>query len=189
MNLKPFAREIRNRKFEIGPDGLFLPAAKVFLRGVYEHEVIRNGVSLGIQRDHNTVVNEGLNSILSVVFNGGTQITDWYVGIFEGNYTPLATDTAAGIAAASTESTAYDEAARPDWVEAAPAGQSITNAASRATFTMNATKTIYGAFLISNDTKGGTTGTLMSASRFAASRAVIDNDELLITYAFTAADA
>jgi hypothetical protein len=159
------------------------------LGGVFEVDHIRDGKSLGITRDHNIVVNEGLNHILSVVFNGGTQVPTWYVGIFEGNYTPVATDTAANITAKSTECTAYDEATRVAWVEAAPSGQSITNSASKATLTMNASKTVFGAFLASASAKSATTGTLMAASKFSASRAVVDNDQLLLTYALSCSDA
>jgi hypothetical protein len=116
-------------------------------------------------------------------------VDPWYIGIFEANYTPLATDTAANIAANATESTAYDESTRVQWVEAAPSGQQITNSASKAQFTMNATKTIYGAFMVSASTKSGTSGTLLAASKFAASRSVVSADQLLITYTLSAADA
>jgi hypothetical protein len=185
-----FRREVANRQYEISDSGgIYLPKAKVMLGGVFEVDHIRDGKSLGITRDHNIVVNEGLNHILSAVFNAGTQITAWYVGIFEGNYTPVATDTAANITANSTECTAYDEATRVAWVEAAPSGQSITNSASKATFTMNATKTIYGAFLASASAKSATTGTLMAASKFSASRAVVNLDQLLLTYALSCSDA
>ena len=183
-------RSIRNGKVECMDDGkIYVPDHKVVIGGVFGTAIKRDGVIGAWQHDHNLVVNEGLDSLLSVCFNAGTQITSWYVGIFEGNYTPVAGDTAATIAGNSTESTAYDEANRIAWVEAAPSGQSITNTASKATFTMNATKTIYGAFLVSTNTKGGTTGTLMAASRFSASRSVVDDDELLLTYTFSAADA
>lgn len=183
-------REIVNRRYELTDDGqILLPRAKILLGGVFEHEVIRDGKSLGVYRDRNIVVNEGLNHILGVVFNQATQVATWYVGIFEGNYTPLATDTAANITANSTESTAYDEATRVAWVEAAPSGQSITNSASKATFTMNATKTVYGAFLVSASAKSATTGTLVAASKFAAARSVVALDSLLLTYTFSASDA
>ena len=187
---KVFRREVANRQYEISDSGgIYLPKAKVMLGGVFEVDHIRDGKSLGITRDHNIVVNEGLNSILSVVFNAGTQITAWYVGIFEGNYTPVATDTAANITANSTECTAYTESTRVAWVEAAPSGQSITNSASKATFTCNASKTVYGAFLASASAKSATTGTLMAASKFSASRAVVNLDSLLISYSFAASDA
>jgi hypothetical protein len=68
---------------------------------------------------------------------------------------------------------------RPTYDEAASAAQVTTNAASRASFVFNATKTIYGGFLISNSTKGGTTGTLFAAAQFANfEAAVVSGDEL-----------
>lgn len=166
--------------------GLLLPASKLAVGGKYHGQIIRAGRVIDEWEDDNLVVNEGLNSLLGVMFNGATQITTWYLGIFEGNYTPLATVTAATITAASTECTTYVSATRPEFVEAAPATQSITNSANRASFVFNATKTIYGAFLVSASAKSATTGTLFSAARFGASRSVVANDELLLSYTFTA---
>lgn len=190
VNPKLLRREIAAGHYEFNEQHeIFVPRAKVWLGGVFEHELIRGGKSLGVARDPNIVVNQGLDHILSVVCNAGTQVTAWFVGIFEGNYTPVAGDTAANITANSTESTAYTEATRVAWDEAAPSGQSITNSASKATFSMNATKTIYGAFLASASGKSATTGTLLAASKFAAARAVVNLDQLLITYALSAADS
>ena len=167
--------------------GLLVPASKIAVGGKYHGQIIRAGRVIDEWEDDNLVCNEGLNSLLSVMFNGGTQITTWYLGIFEGNYTPLATVTAATITSASTECITYNSATRPEFVEAAPSAQSITNSATRASFVFNATKTIYGAFLVSNATKSATTGTLFSAARFSASRAVVADDELLLSYTFSAA--
>lgn len=190
LDFRTFRREIVNRRYERMENGeIYIPVARVRIGGVFEHEVIRDGKSLGVHRDHNIVVNEGLNHILDVQFHAATQITTWYVGIFEGNYTPLATDTAANITANSTECTAYDEATRVEYVEAAPSGQSITNSASKATFTMNASKTVYGAFIASASAKSATTGKLFAASKFSAARAVVDNDSLLLTYTISCSDA
>jgi hypothetical protein len=155
-------------------------------KGRYSGQIIRAGRVIDEWEDDNLVVNEGLNSILGVMFHGDTQITTWYCGVFEGNYTPVATVTAATITSASTECTAYASATRPEYVEAAASSQSITNSASRASFVFNATKTIYGAFLVSSSTKSGTSGVLFSAARFSTSKAVENLDELLLTYTFTA---
>jgi hypothetical protein len=111
------------------------------------------------------------------------------VALFEGNYTPVAGVTAATFTADATENTTYDETTRVAYDEAAAASQSTTNAASRATFTCSATKTIYGAALVSASAKSATTGTLLAIVRFATARAVIDNDVLLVTYTVTAASA
>jgi hypothetical protein len=168
---------------------LLMPRHGIVAAGRYHGQIIREGRVIDEWEDDNLVVNEGLNSLLGVYFNGSTQITTWYCGVFEGNYTPIATVTAATIASASTECTAYASATRPEWIEAAPSAQSITNSASRASFVFNATKTIYGAFLVSTSTKSGTSGTLFSAARFSSSKSVVNLDELLLTYTFTAASA
>lgn len=172
--------------YEKSAGGVLVPTDGLIAHGIWQGQHIRNGEVIDQWEDHNLVVNEGLDALLNIMFHGSTQITTWYIGVFEGNYTPVSTVTAATITSASTESTAYDETTRQDYVEAAASSQSITNSASKATFTFNATKTIYGAFLVSNSTKSGTTGTLFSAARFGTSKSVVAADQLLLTYTFTA---
>ena len=63
----------------------------------------------------------------------------------------------------------------------------ISNSASVAVFSINGTATIAGAFLTSNNTKGGTTGILFSASDFQSpgDRSVVSGDTLNVTYQFS----
>ena len=63
----------------------------------------------------------------------------------------------------------------------------VTNSASPATFTINATATVGGAFLTSGSAKSGTTGTLFSAADFASpgDRSVVSGDILSVTYTFS----
>jgi hypothetical protein len=167
--------------------GVLMPlAAPLMLGGVWDVEHVRDGKVIDRWTDKNIITNEGLTNILDVHFNAGTQITTWYIGLFEGNYTPVAGVTAATITSASTECTAYDETTRVEYDEANPASQSVTNSASKATFTINATKTIYGAFLVSASAKSATSGVLFSASRFGSSKSVVDDDQLLVTYTINA---
>jgi hypothetical protein len=58
---------------------------------------------------------------------------------------------------------------------------------SPAAFSINATAVIGGAFLTSDNTKGGTTGVLFSAADFAApgDRNVVSGDTLSVTYTFS----
>lgn len=158
----------------------------ILVRGKYSGQIIRAGKIIEEFEDHNLVVNEGLNALNDIMFHGSTQITTWYLGLFEGNYTPVATVTAATISSAATETTAYTSSTRREYVEAASSSQVTTNSANRASFVFNAAKTIYGAFMVSSSTKSGTGGTLFSASRFSSSKSVESGDELLLTYAFTA---
>ena len=115
---------------------------------------------------HNLVPTEGLNHAASVVFAGGAQVGTWYVGVFEGNYTPTSTDAAANIATRSTESTAYTPAARQQIVFGSVANGALDNTASLAQFTFSALKTIYGGFIVSSSPQGSATGTLISSVRF-----------------------
>jgi hypothetical protein len=176
---------LMGKDVNIGGAEILAPSSKIAVVGRYDGQIIRDGKVVDEWSDENLVVDEGLNSLLDVYLHGSTQLATWYLGLFEGNYTPIATVTAATIASASTECSAYASATRPEWVEAAAAAKSITNSANRASFVFNATKTIYGAFLASNSTKSGTTGVLFSAARFATAKNVESGDELLLTYTFS----
>jgi hypothetical protein len=89
-----------------------------------------------------------------------------------------------------TEVTAYSQATRPacTFGTATTADPSvITNTASPATFSINGTTTVGGAFLTSDNTKSGTTGILFSASDFQSpgDRSVVNGDTLTVTYTFS----
>jgi len=133
----------------------------------------------------NIIPLEGLTHMLSVVVAGGGQVNPWYVALFEGNVTPGSGYTAATFPATATECTAYDEATRQVYNESPPSAGAVDNAANRAVFTMNATKTVYGGALLSVSTKSSTSGVLLAAARFSSSRAVIDDDELAVRYTLT----
>jgi len=141
---------------------------------------------------HNLVTTEGIAHILNALLHSSTQITTWYVVPFESDHTPAAGNTYA--TPGYTECVSYDEAARQAYNEAEASGGSVTNSANKATFTISATKTIYGAALVGGgtdaDTKGDAAGggTLLCLARFASSRSVADDDTLQITYTFSAAD-
>ena len=175
-------------KFVENGNGLLVPE-KIKCKGLYVGQIIRAGKVIDEFDFDNLVTDEGLTSMLGVNFHADAQITSWYLGVFEGNYTPVSSDGAATIASNATESSAYTSSTRPAFTPAAAAAKAITNTASRATFTFNASKTIYGAFLISSSVIGGTTGVLFSAARFSAAKVVQNTDQLLLTYTFNAASA
>lgn len=175
--------------YERSGGGVLLPVLGLVIGGVFTGQIVRDGQIIDEFETPNLVVDQGLNHVLDVTLHGVTQVHPWYLGVFEGNYTPVATLTAATLAAAATETTAYNEATRQSYTEAAAAAKVTTNSASKATFTFNATKTLYGAFIISDSTKAGTSGTLLAAAKFAAPKSVVSTDQLLLTYTFTAASA
>ena len=140
----------------------------------------------------NIITNEGLDAILDIMLHAATQITTWYCCLVETDTAPAANMTYA--VPVYTESIAYDEGTRPEYVEAASSGQSITNSANKAVFTIDAAKTMYGASVVGggtdptvkNNTAGG--GTLFCYAKFAASRSVVDDDVINLTYTLTSAD-
>jgi len=176
-----------NDTFVPHESGLLIPSADLRVGGPFHGQIIRDGKVIDEFIEKNLVVNEGLNALLNIMFNNAAQIGTWYCGIFEGNHTPISTLTAATVTATTTECVAYTSATRPEYVEAASSAQSTTNSANRASFVFNATKTIYGAFLVSSNVKSGTSGTLFSAARFSGAKVVESGDELLLTYTVNAA--
>jgi hypothetical protein len=148
--------------------------------------------------NHNLVVNAGLQYMCGAALTSTSQITTWYVGLYGSGATnsPNATDTMASHGAQGaggwTEVTTYSNATRPACTFAAAtlANPSVaTNTASPASFSMNGTATIGGAFLVSNNTVGGTTGVLFSAADFSSpgDRNVVLGDTLNITYTLSLA--
>ena len=136
----------------------------------------------------NKVTETGMNGILDVYLRNQAATATWYVGIFENNYTPVETATSADIGTNITECTSYAEAVRQTYVPAAAATKSITNSASRAVFSINATKTLYGMFLSDTSTKSANTGTLFSVGQFSTSASVSSGDTIEVTYTLTLAN-
>ena len=141
----------------------------------------------------NLVVNAGLRYMAGSALTSVTQITTWYLGLYgaAASNTPAAGDTMSSHAG-WTEVTAYSQATRPACTFGTPttANPSVaTNSASPASFSINGTTTVGGAFLTSNNTKGGSTGTLYSAADFSApgDRSVVSGDTLSVTYTLSLA--
>lgn len=151
----------------------------------YTIEVLKDGVVVDTETVHNLMPTEGLNYMLSAGIAGGAQATSWYVGLFEANYTPVAGDTAATFPASATETTTYAESTRVAFVPGAVSGGALTNSASRAEFTSNANKTVYGAFLVSASGKSATSGVLLSAAKFATSKTFDSGSVIRVTAGFT----
>lgn len=161
------------------------------LRGgfVYTLEHVRDGQVIDREVVRNLMPTEGVNHMLSTQFKGTAQVATWYIGIYEGNYTPTIADTAAGLPAAATETTAYTAATRVEFVEGAVSGGSLDNSASKAEFVFNAAKTIYGAFMSSVATKGAVSGVLASVVKFSSPKTFGSGDTLRVTAGFTLASA
>lgn len=153
----------------------------------------KNGNLKWEEKAPNLVVDVGLEAMTEATLGAGTQVTTWYLGIYgaAASNNPAPTDTMSSHGG-WTEITDYDESTRPTCSfgasSIASTGTSvISNSGSAAAFTMNAGTTVGGAFLTSNDTKGGSTGTLFSAADFQSpgNRIVVSGDTINVTYTFT----
>ncbi len=139
----------------------------------------------------NLVVNVGLQDMNARYFTGSSYTAAFYLGLYgaAASNSPAAGDTMSSHAG-WTEVTDYSQSTRPACNFGTPttADPSVaTNSASAATFSINATTTVGGAFLTSSNTKGGTTGILFSAADFQSpgDRSVVSGDTLSVTYTFS----
>jgi hypothetical protein len=138
--------------------------------------------------NHNLVVNVGLQYMAGVALTSTTQLTSWYIGLYGSgaSNTPNASDTLA-LHPGWTEINPYSGNRPAATFAAATAANPsvVTNSASKATFAINATATVGGAFLAS--AASGTSGTLFSAADFQApgDRSVVNGDTLTVTYTFS----
>ena len=136
----------------------------------------------------NLVVNTGLQDMNTKFFSGSAYTAAWYVGLVNG--TSASTTFSGGDTLAThagwTENTSYGGNRKAATFGAATLADpsNINNSTSTASFTMNATATIAGAFLTNVAT--GSTGLLFSESDFQSpgDRSVVSGDVLLVTYSF-----
>lgn len=134
----------------------------------------------------NGVTNIGKNSQLDVLFNSGTQITAWYLGLVDdAGFTAFAASDTMASHGGWVEFTTYTEGTRPQWSPDAAASEQITNS-TPVNFNITGTATLQGIFVTSDNVKSGTTGTLWATASFAGTIPVANGDLLKITYTVTA---
>lgn len=156
-------------------------------RFVIEHRN-KNGKLLGIYDVPNGITNVGKDKILDDMFNDGTQTANnsWFVGLIDASgYTQLAAADTMASHAGWNEFTTYSESNRVAWGSGAAASQSTTNA-SPATFNITGSATIKGVFIVTNNTKSGSTGTLWATALFSGDVPVSNGDQLKVTYTVSA---
>lgn len=150
-------------------------------RFVIEH---RNdaGKLIGIYKVPNGIVDVGLNKILDDMFVGGSQSSLWYLGLVDNDgFTAF---NAADVMSSHTgwsETTVYAAGTRPQWTVGSAAARQVTNA-STVDYAINDTETLKGIFVVDENTKGGTTGTLWATAAFSSTIGVTSGDTLKVTY-------
>lgn len=150
-------------------------------------KLLKEIVKLWEEEFNNIVVTTGLNKLLDATFKTGLTTPAWYVG-FKGTGSMLAADTMASHSGWA-ELTPYSDSNRPTFTPGSISAGAVDNSASKAVFNINSSSTIYGCFLVDNNTKGGTTGTLYGGGDFGSSRAVVNGDVLNVTLTLTQTSA
>lgn len=136
----------------------------------------------------NLVVNTGLQDMNTKYFSGSSYTAAWYIGLVNGN--AASTTYSGGDTLAShagwTENSSYSGNRKAMTFGAATLNNpsNINNSSSTASFTMNATANIAGAFVCNVATTN--TGLLFSAADFQSpgDRSVVSGDVLNVTYSF-----
>ena len=182
---KEAEREILAERFDITPEGIYLPRLGAIASGEYFGRV--NGGAWE-KEGNNLIVTEGFAHILNVALGSTAKPGGYFLAIFSGSTAPAANWTAAAFAATASEIVSMTEghtgATRPAWTPAPTSTGSIDNMASVAVLTIAtaAQLNVTGAALLSNSQRGGTSGVLVSASLFPAARTFQAGDTYELGY-------
>lgn len=124
----------------------------------------------------------GRNTMLDNMFRTPTS-RSWYQSLINNSgFSALsAADTSASHAGWTELHAVYSNATRPAWSPGAASSALISAAGTQFTFTSGGTA--YGCFIISENTKGGTTGILWATGPFDTVLTVANLDTLDLTYA------
>ena len=171
--------------FRVTDGGILFPRQGILAQGEYFGRV--NGGTWEKEGD-NLITTEGLAHILNVALGATAKPAGYFLALFSGAAAPAANWTAAGFAATANEITSmsegYTAATRPAWTPGTATANSIDNLTTVASVTIAtaASLNVTGAALLTNSTRGGTGGVLVSASKYAAARTFQNNDTYEIGY-------
>ena len=139
-------------------------------------------------RTENLIPTEGLAHILNVALGTTPKPASYHLALFSAAAQPAANWTAASFASTASEivsmTEGYSAATRPTWTPTNTSTNSIDNMAAVAKVTMKTASslTVQGAAMLTSSSKGGTTGALISASKYASPRVFQDGDTYEIGY-------
>lgn len=189
MNLRnklarAIVRALDREIYDVTEAGIVFPNLGVRAAGEYFDRT--NGGEWA--RTKNLLPTEGLAHILNVAMGTTAKPAGYFLALFSGTAAPAANWTAASFAAAASEivsmTEGYTSATRPVWTPTNTATGSIDNMAAVATVTIATASqlNVTGAAMLTNSTRGGTTGALVSATKYAAARVFQNGDTYDIGY-------
>ena len=185
---KELAKAIHNENFDVTESGLYFPTQSVGVKGEY-FDRINDGEWMQTQ---NLITKEGLIDVLNTYFiNSKAKQAGFYLALFSGATAPAANWTAANFATVANEITSltegYTSATRPQFVPTSATDQTyIDNLANTARLTIvtSSQLNVTGTALLTNSARGGTTGVLISATKYAAARTFQNGDTYDVGYRF-----
>jgi hypothetical protein len=137
------------------------------LRFDYHFECLNPDGSTAWEKDiHNLIPQVGVDYFAGALFGDTAAIGTFYMGLYQGNFTPTPPTTAADLPSLAQEFQQYSETSRPLWNRTYDGVGAITNINNRAEFTCTAAARLYGGFLCSQSVKGSANGLLLSIARF-----------------------
>lgn len=158
------------------------------LFGCFQGELWRNGKLITIVSFSNGATDVGKQYLLGAGFNAVTPITTWYLGLIDASGgTPILapTDTMA-THTGWNEFILYNETTRQTWAKTLNTltNQMVSSAAAQFNIPSSFTGTgsLGGGFLVSNNTKNGTTGTLWATGVFNSPVPIQASDEFRLNY-------
>lgn len=185
---KELAQAIHNENFDVSESGLYFPTQSVAVSGEY-FERINDGEWM---RTKNLITKEGLIDVINTYFiaNKAKQ-AGFYLALFSGATAPAANWTAANFAAVANEITSmtegYTSATRPQFNPESATDQTyidnLTNTA-RLTIATTSELNVTGTALLTNSSRGGVTGVLVSATKYPAARTFQNGDTYDVGYRF-----
>ena len=178
------ALALDREQYDLTDEGVYFPRQGVLAAGEYFDRI--NGGEW--QRTKNLIQTEGLAHILNVAMGSTAKPAGYFLALFSGAAAPAANWTAASFAAAASEivslTEGYTSATRPAWTPTNTSTGSIDNMASVASVTIATSSqlNVTGAAMLTNSTRGGTTGVLVSATKYAAARVFQSGDTYEVGY-------
>lgn len=153
---------------------------------VHELEILDSqGTVIERERVCNRIPQDGLAFLIQTPFGDTPPIANFYCGLFTNNFVPTNGTTAADIPVNMGEFVQYTETSRPIWDRTfVPYGQ-YTNNDSPAVFTPTTDASVYGSFVVSSPTKGGSDGLLISVARFNTTKAITAGNEARLRTSLT----
>lgn len=178
------AAATKNELYDMTEEGIYFPRQGVLATGEYFDR--KNGGAWG--RTSNLIVDEGLAHILNVALGNTPKPEGYYLALFSGTAAPAANWTASNFSTVASEivsmSEGYTAATRPEWTPANTDKNSIDNMAAVARLTIATTSqlNVTGAAMLTASGKGATTGALVSATKYSATRVFQDGDTYEVGY-------